>query len=370
VDAPFIAASWGHNVVVVEERHMMKGTSMEKVSTVGLDLAKNVFQVHGIDPRGEIVIRRQLRRGEVLKFFAKLPPCLVGMEACGTSHHWAREIGKFGHEVRLMPAAYVKAYVRRGKTDAADAAAICEAVTRPSMRFVPVKSVEQQSVLMLHRVRSMLVRQRTMMMNALRGHLAELGIAVAQGVRGLAELMAMFGTADGELPAGVRMALMPLVDGINALQPKIKALEAEILARHRADAASRRLETIPGIGFVTASALTSSVPDISLFSSGREFAAWLGLTPMTHSSGGKERIGEITRMGDGYLRTLLVVGATAVIRSARTKATPRAAWIRSLLAKKPWKVVAVAVANKMARIVWAVLTRGQDYCEKPMLAVA
>ncbi|EIM24407.1 IS110 family RNA-guided transposase [Microvirga lotononidis] len=334
-----------------------------QITTVGLDLAKHIFQVHAVDATGQVVVRKRLRRGEVLPFFAGLSPCLIGMEACATAHHWARELIKLGHMVKLMPPAYVKAYVKRGKTDAADAEAICEAVARPSMRFVPVKSAEQQSVLMLHRVRALLIRQRTMLVNALRGHLAEFGIIVAQGISRIRELIAILTdeSADAVLPPLARRALAPLVDQLLDLQPRIRALEAELLAWHRQSQESRRLETIPGVGFITATAIAATVTDPSQFRSGREFAAWLGLTPRPNSSGGKERLGRISKMGDGYLRTLLVVGATAVIRYAHKKTAAGSAWIAELLARKPARLVSVALANKTARIAWALLARGEVY---------
>jgi transposase len=246
-----------------------------QVTTIGFDLAKHIFQVHGINNTGAVVLRKRLRRAEVMAFFAALRPCLIGMEACATSHHWARELVKLGHTVRLMPPAYVKPYVRRGKNDATDAQAICEAVTRPSMRFVPVKSAEQQSVLMLHRVRSLLIRQRTMLINALRGHLAEFGIVVAQGVRPMAALVEkVFGhQREAEIPGLARVALEPLVAQLRDLQPRIRAMELELLAWHRRSEESRRLETIPGVGFVTATAIAATVTDPAHFRSGREFAA-------------------------------------------------------------------------------------------------
>jgi transposase len=342
-----------------------------QITTVGLDLAKHIFQVHAVDKMGKGAIRKRLRRSEVLAFFASLPPCLIGMEACATSHHWARELIKLGHTVKLMPPAYVKPYVKRGKTDAADAEAICEAVTRPSMRFVPVKSADQQSVLMLHRMRALLIRQRTMLVNALRGHLAEFGIIVAQGVSRIRELIAILTdeSPTAAVPPLARRALAPLVEQLLDLQPRIKALEAELLAWHRQSQESRRLESIPGVGFITATAIAATVTDPAHFRSGREFAAWLGLTPRPNASGGKERLGRISRMGDGYLRTLLVVGATAVIRYARTKTAAGTAWIQGLLAKKPVRLVSVALANKTARIAWALLSKGGVY-RAPVSAAA
>ena len=322
---------------------------MAQVSTIGLDLAKNVFQVHGIDLQGKILVRRPLRRAEVLPFFAKLAPCLVGMEACATAHHWGRELTKLGHTVTLMPPAYVKPYVKRGKTDAADAEAIAEAVQRPTMRFVAVKTRDQQAVLMLHKVRDLLVRQRTMLINALRGHLAEFGIVAAQGAAGVTSAIAQFRTEQADLPELARSAIRRLIGQIEAVAEEVKRAETEIVTWCRADAASRRLLTIPGIGPITASAIAAAVPDPSLFRSGRQFAAWLGLTPRAHSSGGKERLGRISKQGDGMIRRLLVVGATAVIRVARQD-NPGRVWAKRLLERKPARVVSVALANKTARI--------------------
>ena len=329
-------------------------------STIGLDLAKNVFQVHGIDDQGKVLVRRSLRRAEVIAFFAKLAPCLIGMEACGTAHHWARELIKLGHTVKLMPPAYVKPYVKRGKTDAADAEAIAEAVMRPTMRFVAVKTVDQQGVLMLHKVRELLVRQRTMLTNALRGHLAELGIIAAQGQSGLKDVIAQFHAQQACLPELARSALRRLISQIGEVVDEIGRSEKEIVAWCRTDTASRRLITIPGVGPITASMISASVPDPTLFQSGRQFAAWLGLTPKPRSSGGKERLGGISKQGDGSIRRLLVIGATSVIRRAREDSLSRA-WVSKLLESKPARVVSVALANKTARIAWAVLARGEVY---------
>ena len=333
---------------------------MKTIAVVGLDLAKNVFQIHAIDAGGKVVVRRQLRRSEVLKFFSVLSPCLVGMEACASAHHWARELVARGHEVRLMPPAYVKPYVKRGKTDAADAEAIAEAVTRPTMRFVAVKTVDQQAVLMLHKTRDLLVRQRTMLINALRGHLAEYGIVAAKGPGGVSSLTAMLHEAQGSLPPLARSALHGIAAQLRGLGSEIKRLETQIVDWHRADTTSRRLATIPGIGPITASAIAATVPDISLFRSGRQFAAWLGLTPRAHSSGGRERQAGISKQGDGYIRRLLVVGATAVMRMARKTATDRGRTMQLLERKAP-KIVAVALANKTARIAWAVMARDEVY---------
>ncbi|HEX5600063.1 MAG TPA: IS110 family transposase [Hyphomicrobiaceae bacterium] len=341
-----------------------------QVTTIGLDLAKNVFQVHGVDAAGKVIFQRQLRRGRVIEFFKKLPHCLVGMEACATGHHWARELTKLGHTVRLMPASYVKAYVRRQKNDAADAAAICEAVTRPSMRFVPVKSAEQQAALMLHRSRDLLVRQRTQLINALRAHLAEIGLVAATGVDGLKSLLAIVHEAgeSGELPSQMRQGLQALVAQLAALQEQIGTLEHGIHAQHRASEASQRLETIPGIGVIGATAIAATITDPSAFKSGRELAAWIGLVPRQSSTGGKQKLGGISKQGDRYLRRLLIVGATAVIRHARAH-PEKHPWIMKLLAKMPAKKVAVALANKMARIAWAILAKGGTY-RAPALAAA
>lgn len=331
---------------------------MQEVAVVGLDLAKNVFQVHGIDAAGVVAVRKQLRRNQVLPFFEGLSPCLVGIEACASAHHWGRQLMAIGHEVRLMPPAYVKPYVKRGKTDAADAEAIAEAVTRPTMRFVAVKTEAQQAVLMLHKTRDLLVRQRTMLINALRGHLSEFGIVSAQGSAGVQ--VALRSLEQERLPELAQAALRGLARQLETLRAEIERLEHRILAWHRQDATSRRLATIPGIGPITASAMAASAPDPALFRSGRQFAAWLGLTPRAHSSGGKERQVGISKMGDGYLRRLLVVGATAVLRMARQRGTG-GAWIRGLLDRKKPKAAAVALANKTARIAWVLMARQEFY---------
>lgn len=330
------------------------------IVTVGLDLAKNVFQVHGVDTTGQVVVRRQLRREQVEAFFRDLAPCLVGMEACATAHHWARLIRALGHEVRLIPPTRVKPYVQRGKkNDATDAAAIAEAVTRPHMAFVPIKSEDQQGVLVLHRSRDLLVRQRTMRLNALRAHLAEFGIVVAQGPRKLAELINRL--SDLPIPELVRLALGQLAQQVENCSAQIAALEKAILAWHRTTEASRNLATIPGIGPITASVLAATVTDPSAFKNGRHLAAWLGLVPRQNSSGGKDRLGGITKAGDRSIRRLLVVGATTVIRYARGKAPGDSEWLKGLLARNPARLASIALANKMARIAWAVLRRGEVY---------
>ena len=345
-----------------------------EISTIGLDLAKNVFQVHGISATGEVVIRKALRRSQMLPFFEKLPPCLVGAEACGTSHHWARELTRLGHEVRLMPAAYVKPYVKRGKNDAADAEAICEAVTRQTMRFVPIKSREQQAALSPHRVRSLLIKQRTQLINMMRSVLAELGIAIPVGIT--KALQVARDIVDGEamldLPTEAANVVAMLAGQLLQLHAQLRKLDLRLAALQRSDDRARRLATIPGIGPIGATALAASVTDPSQFSSGRQFAAWLGLTPRQSSSGGKERLGRITKMGDKYLRQLLIVGATALVRYAKEKPGTVDPRFVALLARKPARVASVAIANKMARIAWAVMARGGVFerGHAPMLAGA
>ncbi len=342
---------------------------MVEIITIGLDIAKNVFQVHGVDGGGEVALRRQLRRAEVVSFFGKLPPCLVGMEACGSAHYWARQIAALGHEVRLLPPAHVKPYVKRGKkNDAADAAAICEAVGRPHMRFVPIKSAECQGALLLHRTRDLLVRQRTMLICALRSHLAEFGVVAGQGKGNFAKLVTRLEAVEDEaLPELARAALRPIATQIDDANAKIEALEKAIVARHRGEEASRRLASIPGIGPIIASAIAATVPDASVFKSGRQFAAWLGLVPKQNSTGGKDRLGGITKAGDRYIRRLLVIGATGLIRYKHKNVPGGLDWLTGLLARKPVRLVTVALANKIARIVWAVLCRREVYREAAMV---
>lgn len=336
--------------------------------TIGLDLAKHVFQVHGIDEDGKLMFRRRLRRSEVLAFFQRLPKSLVGMEACSSAHYWAHELIALGHAVRLMPPSYVKPYVKRGKNDAADAEAICEAVTRPTMRFVPVKGVEQQAVLMLHRTRDLLIRQRTMLANAFRAHLSELGIVAAQGIANLAKLAAIaVDKEDQRIPPLARTCLLAIIGQLADLQARIGDIDRAIHRWHRANEASRRLETVPGIGPITASAIAATVTDPTLFASGRHLAAWFGLVPRQNSSGGKVRLGHISKQGDPYIRRLLVVGAHAVLRYARAKKATPNPWLVELLARRPYKVAAVALANKMARVAWAILLRGETY-RRPVAA--
>lgn len=337
-----------------------------QISVVGLDIAKQVFQVHTADVEGRPVAQLKLRRAQVLDYFRALPPCLVGMEACATAHHWARELSALGHAVRLMPPAYVKPYVKRNKTDAADAEAIAEAVTRPTMRFVPVKSAEQQAALMLHRVRELLVRQRTMLATAIRAHLAEFGIIAPQGIHRV-EMLAKE-VNEPAVPPLARDALMLLVDELASVWQRIDELEVRLIALHRADEVSRRLASIPGVGPITAMAIANTVPDPSMFRSGREFAAWLGLTPKSHSSGGKDRLGRISKRGDRYIRHLLYIGAGNAIRFAKARAATGEAWIRGLQERRPPKVVIIALANKMARIAWALMIRGQSFRSPAVVA--
>ena len=332
-----------------------------QVTTIGLDIAKNVFQVHAIDTAEKVVVRKQLRRSQVVEFFKALPACLVGMEACATAHCWARELTKLGHLVRLMPAKDVKAYVKRNKNDAADAEAICEAVRRPTMRFVQVKSAEQQGRLMLHRTRDLLMRQRTQLINALRAHLAELGIVAAQGNAGLKELLKIIaGERDARLPVDAHASLVVLAAGLHAVQTMIGSIDKRIMIEHRSNEASKRLRSIPGIGIVGASAIVATVADPMAFRSGRDFAAWIGLVPRQDSTGGKQKLGPISKQGDRYVRRILVVGAHAVLRYAKQN-PEKYPWLTQLLARRPFKVVAVALANKMARVAWALLAKGGTY---------
>jgi transposase len=332
-----------------------------QITTIGLDIAKNVFQVHGIDVAEKVIVRKQLRRSQVHEFFKALPPCLVGMEACATAHYWARELTRLGHQVRLMPAKDVKAYVKRNKNDAADAEAICEAVRRPTMRFVQIKPAEQQGRLMLHRTRDLLMRQRTQLINALRAHMAELGIVAAQGNAGLKELLKIIaGERDARLPVDAQASLIVLAAGLHAAQTMIGSIDKRIIVEHRSNEASKRLRSIPGIGLVGASAIVATVQDPKVFRSGRDFAAWIGLVPREDSTGGKQKLGPISKQGDRYLRRILVVGAHAVLKQARQK-PEKYPWLTQLLARRPFKVVAIALANKMARVAWALLAKGGTY---------
>lgn len=335
-----------------------------QIATIGVDLAKHVFQLHGVGPDGQVVLRQKLRRAQMMTFFAKLPPCLIGMEACATAHHWARERSALGHEVRLMPAHYVKAYVKRGKNDAADAEAICEAVTRPTMRFVAIKSREQQAVLVMHRTRDLLVRQRTQAVNSLRGLLAEFGVAEAKGICRLGRLRAHL-EAD-TVPEPGRKILALLAEQIDELEKRVAQVDAEILAWHRANQPSQRLAKVPGIGPLIASAIVATVADASMFRSGREFSAWLGLVPRQNSTGGKQRLGRITHQGNGYIRRLLIIGAQSALQGS--KEVKANGWVQGLLSRYARLKVAVALANKMARIAWALMTKGEVYRPAVVLA--
>lgn len=337
------------------------------VTTVGLDLAKNVFQIHGIAHDGEVAFNRPLRRAQMLPFFQRLAPCLIGMEACGTSHHWARELTKIGHDVRLIPPMYVKPYVKRGKSDAADAEAICEAVTRPTMRFVEIKSVKQQAVLFLHRARDLTVRQRTQLVNMLRSLLAEFGIVIAQGIgRAISFAKDVVDGDRPDLPEVAQDVIANLSNQLVALHLRVRWYELRMRLEARQDPRVVMLQTIPGIGPVTASAIVATVGSAHQFKNGREFAAWLGLTPLNRSSGGKERLGRITKMGDRYVRKLLVIGMTARLRQVRHHPERSDPWVDALLERKPARLATVAMANKTARTIWAMLTRNE--CFRPRAA--
>jgi transposase len=336
---------------------------MEQVVTIGLDIAKSVFQVHGVDGDGMVVLRKRLTRSRMLAFFEKQTPCVVGLEACGSAHYWARELGRFGHEVRLIPPSYVKPYVKRQKNDAADAEAICEAVTRPSMRFVPIKSPEQQSIMVAHRTRSVLTRQRTQLSNAIRGHMSEFGLVAPVGRNGLELLIATVTDAsDTRVPKEARASLQMLVSQLRLVNAQILESDRCIIASARSTEVGKRLMAIPGVGPVLASALVAAVADPNSFRSGRNLAAWIGLVPRQNSSGGKERLGAISKQGDRYLRQLLVVGAIAVVRYA-VRNGARRPWLVQLLARRTPKVAAVALANRNARMVWAIMTSGERYRE-------
>ena len=342
---------------------------MQTITTIGLDIAKSVFQVHGVDAAGQVAIRRQLKRRAVLAFFQKLPSCLVGIEACASSHHWSRELQALGHTVRLMPPAYVKPYVKRQKNDMADAEAICEAVTRANMRFVPTKTPEQQSCLMLHRTRHLFIRQQTAVINAIRAHLAEFGIVAPVGRKGVTELLQVVADpSDKRVPEVARACLAALGNQLLIIKEQIVEFDRMIMDVYRSNQTSKRLHYIPGVGPLLATALVASVPDPRVFRSGRNFSAWIGLVPKQHSSGGKDRLGSISKQGDRYLRSLFVAGALSVIRYAKIHGTKHRPWLTALLARRPTKVAAIALANKLARMAWAMMAKGERYRQPVALA--
>jgi transposase len=328
----------------------------------GIDLAKKVIQVHGVDASGKVVVQRQLKRREVLAFFAKRPPALIGMEACGSAHFWARELMKLGHEVKLMPATYVKAYVKRNKNDARDAEACCEAVERPTMRFVPVKTVAQQCARAIHRARDLLVGQRSQLSNCIRGLLYEMGLIAAKGAGGIKALLERIEAGDEAIPAALLASLQPLAAQWRGLDEAIQGLDSEILTQVRADQTARRLMAIPGVGPITAHAVIAAIGDGRQFATARDFAAWVGLTRKNHDTGGRHSLsGHISKAGDRSLRRLLVLGASAWLRHVRTRPEKGSAWVNGVLARRPVRVAVVAQAAKTARILWAVLTSGQAY---------
>jgi transposase len=339
----------------------LKEASVGQVSTIGLDIAKHVFQAHGADASGHVVFRKKITRAKLIEFMAAQPPCLVALEACGGAHYWAREIAQLGHTVRLIPPAYVKPFVKRHKNDAADAEAICEAAQRPNMRYVAVKDEEQQARTVVFRARDLLVQQRTQLINALRGHLTEYGCIVPKGPAHVARLIAWIEDPASQLPESARAVFKVLIDSLKVVDTQIAGLDAEIARRSREDPIARRLMTIPGIGPITATAITALAPPPETFRKGRDFAAWLGLTPLQKSTGGKQRLGAISKMGERTLRRLLIIGSSAVVHQACKRGAPAGSWLAKMLARKPRMLVTVALANKIARVVWALLARGEVY---------
>lgn len=334
---------------------------MSEVSTVGIDLAKSVFQVHGGDASGGVVFRKKLRRDQVLAFFSTLPRCVIAMEACASAHYWARELAALGHDTKLIPPAYVKPFVKRQKNDMADAEAICEAAQRPTMRFVQGKSAQAQASTVVFRTRDLLVRQRTQLINALRGHLNEFGYIVRQGVGHVGKLAEIVADPASDVPAEARPVLAVIAQALQALQAQIALLDREIASRAKADPLAKRLMSVPGVGPVTATALVALAPAPSTFRRGRDFAAWLGLVPRQHSSGGKERLGCTTKMGERSLRRLLILGASSATKAAARDPDKAGPWLAGMLARKPRMLVTVAFANRIARIVWALMAHGGSY---------
>lgn len=345
---------------------------MEEVTTIGLDIAKSVFHAHGADAIGRAVFSRRLTRAKLLAFFADQPRCIVALEACGGAHHWARELTALGHDVRLIPPAYVKPFVKRSKSDAIDAEAICEAAQRPSMRYAAIKTEEQQAAAMVFRTRDLLVRQRTQLINAIRGHLAEFGWVAPKGPSHVSVLASMLDEEEelgAALPEAARTMFRIMTDQLEQLNAQVFLLDKEIARRAREDAAARRLMTIPGVGPITATAILALAPPIESFARGRDFAAWLGLTPRQYSTGGKEKLGSISKMGERTLRRLLIIGSSAVVLHASKRGAPTGSWLEQMMARKPRMLVTVALANKTARIIWAVLTKDEDY-KAPVTAAA
>lgn len=336
---------------------------MSQVTIIGLDIAKNVFQAHGADERGAMVFSRKLTRAKLLDFFTGQPACVVALEACGGAHHWARELQAMGHEVRLIPPAYVKPFVKRNKNDAIDAEAICEAAQRPGMRFLAVKSEAQQAAGLVFRTRDLIVRQRTQLINAIRGHLAEYGWVAPRGTTNMTLLASLIDEEEmaSTLPAAALPMFKLMLDLLAELDDRVATLDREIARRAMEDEAARRLMTIPGIGPIAATAILALAPPVETFRKGRDFAAWLGLTPRQHSTGGKQRLGSISRMGERTIRRLLITGGSSMVRQASRFGAPAGSWLEKMLARKPRMLVSVALANKMARMVWALLTKAEDY---------
>jgi transposase len=358
VDAPPTASMCQSGGV----EHHLREASVSKVIIIGLDIAKHVFHAHGADERGRAVFSKKIGRGKLLDFFAAQPSCTVALEACGGAHHWARQLTQLGHEVRLIPPAYVKPFVKRQKNDAIDAEAICEAAQRPSMRFVAVKSEQQQAAGLVFRTRDLLVRQRTQLINAIRGHLTEYGWIAPKGPSHVAMLADLLEEKMARsLPEAARAMFLLMLDLLAGLEGKIADLDKEIARRAREDEVSRRLMTVPGVGPISATAIAALAPPAETFVKGRDFAAWLGLTPLQRSTGGKQKLGVTSKMGERTLRRLLIIGSSAVVQQASKRGAPKGSWLEQMLARKPRMLVIVALANKMARIIWALLVKQENY---------